>query len=108
MPGAALGFAPAGQPLATATCTVGIRCLSTGLMTGCGPTVSGGDATGPTLVSPGIAWTDSAAATAAAGERAVGGRDIGAPGERRGGLAAIDVPAPPIRPACAASRSRCG
>ncbi len=79
MPAAAVGLAPAGQPLATATCTVGMTCLSTGLITGCGPTVSGGEATGPTPVSPGIAWTERAAATAATVVMAGSRRDIVAP-----------------------------
>jgi len=82
-PAGAAGFSSAGQPLAGATCIVGITCLSTGLMTGCGPTVSGGEATGPVLLSPGIAWADSAAAAAAETARTVDRRDITAPGGLR-------------------------
>src|SRR5688572_14987551 len=46
-PAGAVGFMPGGQPLASATCTVGTVCLSGLGRLGFGPTVVTGDAAGP-------------------------------------------------------------
>src|SRR5262245_64725293 len=43
---------PAGQPLASATCTMGMSFLSGSAMVGFGPSVLGGDGAGPRSVGP--------------------------------------------------------